>query len=223
MMRLKRRTKAFMLLLIMVTMSLLTLAFFQTRLRPYVKSVASIRAEQLAVKTVNEAVVDIFGPDELAYEDVIKVEKNAQGSVVAVKAQTAKLNSLKSDMIVSITERISELPMSEISVPIGSIIGGELFAGRGFKLKVRLKSISYINVDFESVFVSGGINQTLHRIIMNVSMEVVTLVTTYAVSTTTVCPFCVAETVIVGEVPDSYTDIGLMSQDDYENINNYLD
>ena len=120
----------------------------------------------------------------------------------------SEVNRLKTAILNIINDEILALDTSDIGIPIGSLMLPEVFSGRGYKIPVHILSIRNSDGDFESNFVEAGINQTLHQLIMNIRVDVSVLVLgkneSFAVSSQVV----VAETIIVGQVPDTFFQTG---------------
>ena len=104
---------------------------------------------------------------------------------------------------------IEDISVGELDIPIGNFFFPELFSGKGFAVPVRILSVSTSDANFENHFSEAGINQTLHQIRMNILVNLSVLTPTGAVQTTVSTDVVVAETVIVGTVPDRYVSIGL--------------
>ena len=193
----------------------------RARLRPYVVSLTDMEGRRLGSAAINEGVVAVFAGEKLTYGDVVEVSYSSDGKVIALHADAERLNSLRLAVGDAVSNALSESPPASIRVSLGSLLG-ELFAGRGISVGVKLDSVGTVDVDFSSEFSSAGINQTLHRIKMTVEVRFTLLAATYRVDTLSTCVFNLAETVIVGDVPENYTDIGLLSEREYGDINNYL-
>ena len=215
----KRRRRVRIILCIALTVAALLL--LRARLRPYIASLTEMEGRRLGADAITRGVVSVFADEKPAYGDVVSVEYAADGKVVSLRADAAKLNALRLAVGDAVADELGRKPSSSVKVSLGSLVG-ELFAGRGVSVSVKLDSVGTVDVDFSSEFVSAGINQTLHRITMKVIVSFTFLAATYRIDTQSTCVFNLAETVIVGAVPENYTDIGLISEDDYGNINNYL-
>ncbi len=196
-----------------VALTAAALMFLRARLRPYIASLAEMEGKRLGADAITRGVVRVFAEDKPAYSDVVTVTY-ADGKAVSLHADAAKLNALRLAVGDAVADELGENPASSVKVSRGSLVG-ELFAGRGVSMKVILDSVGTVDVDFASEFVSAGINQTLHRITMKVVVSFTILAATYRVDTQSTCAFNLAETVIVGAVPDNYTDIGPISEGEY--------
>ena len=204
-MKKRRRRVKILLYSALIVAALLLL---RAKLRPYIAALAEMEGKRLGADAITRAVVRVFAQERPEYADVVSVTYAADGKVVSLHADAAKLNALRLAVGDAVADELGETPASSVKVSLGSL-AGELFAGRGVSIAVKLDSVSTVDVDYSSEFVSAGINQTLHRIKMDVIVSFTILAATYRVDTQSTCAFNLAETVIVGSVPENYTDIGL--------------
>ena len=117
----------------------------------------------------------------------------------------AAFNHLQAEILDTVLTRISQVPTGDLSIPIGSLTGSALLAGRGPRISVRMESVGSSEANFRNAFTSAGINQTKHQIILTVDVSVSILLPGFRTATKVSNSFIVAETVIVGTVPDTYT------------------
>ena len=98
--------------------------------------------------------------------------------------------------------------MDDLGIPLGSLFLPEFFSGKGPAIPVQILSIRNSDASFSSNFTEAGINQTLQQMNMHVSIDVTILVLGKAKSFTICSQVVVAETIIVGDVPDTYFQTG---------------
>ena len=116
-----------------------------------------------------------------------------------------EFNRLQAEILKDILEKVSEVSTKELSIPIGTLSGSSLLAGRGPNISVRMQSVGSSTAVLENEFTSAGINQTKHRILLKVDVSVSILLPGFATAAKVSNVVTVAETIIVGDVPDSYT------------------
>ena len=116
----------------------------------------------------------------------------------------SEVNRLKTDILNIINDEILALDTSDMGIPLGSLFLPELLSGKGPAIPVRILTIRNSDADFRSSFTQAGINQTLHQLIMDVSVDVAVLVLGHTSSFTVSSQVVVAETVIVGDVPNTF-------------------
>jgi len=135
-------------------------------------------------------------------------EKDLDGRITALKTNIGEVNRLKTDILNIINDEILALDHSDIGIPMGSLLLPELLSGRGPSIPVHILSIRNSDANFVSHFSQAGINQTLHQVTMQVSIDVAVLVLGRTSSFTMCSEVLVAETVLVGDVPDTYLQTG---------------
>ena len=205
--------KLFFMLLIMTISVIGIVIYIDIRLKPVVREMAVARSRSIATRVISEAIHETVIDNDITYDDLISFEKATDGMISAVKTDIVKVNRLKSALSMDILDRLSDISEDELSIPRGSVINGDLFSGRGFKIKIKLMPIGSVATDITNSFESAGINQTLHRINMEVRAVISLILPTMSVNVDIVNTVCIAETVIVGRVPSAYTEVTEQSDD----------
>ena len=216
-----RKAKAFILCLFLLLIVGTLFLLFETKLSPVVERVAIARVVYLAGKVINDAINDQISAGSISYDNFISLEKDTNGKITALKTNMIEVNRFKSEVTALVLEKISSLDAAELKIPLGNIINGELFSGRGPKISVIVIPIGSADVAFSSEFITAGINQTRHRLSVTVSAYVTVLLPGTTSSTTVSSQVNIAETIIVGEVPQAYTyleDTGQNGMDIYGNF-----
>lgn len=203
----KRRKTGFALIFTAVLL-LVFLLLFEIRIVPLVRNSARIASVNLAETAINEAVQEVLGEEGVTYEKIANITYNSQGEITALSIDPVKINTLKSKISLRIAEKISGIDNEEIMLPLGTILGMELFAGRGPNLKFYTSLSGNAITDFSSKFESAGINQTRHQIMIDVTSDIYIISSKGSAGKITVTTsVCAAETLIVGEVPSVYAGI----------------
>lgn len=198
----KRRTLLLVLFLLAALAALAIVAM--THLKPVLTSLATARVANTVNGIVTAAVNDTVysGVD---YDQLISFEKDKEGRITAVKSNMAEFNRLQAAIIDEVLTNLSEVSTRELSVPVGTLLGSPFLAGRGPLIRVRMQSVGSSSAHFENAFTSAGINQTRHQIYLVVDVYVSILLPGFSTMTKLSNHYAVAETVIVGSVPDNYT------------------
>ena len=157
---------------------------------------------------INDAIDRQIEEGSIAYDRMVYFEKDLEGRITALKTNMGLVNRLKTDTLNRINDEIMALDSDHIGIPLGSLILPELLAGKGPRINVRVLSIRNSEADFDSRFSEAGINQTLHQLTLLVSVDVAVLVLGKTEHFTVESEVVVAETVIVGTVPDTYLQTG---------------
>ena len=195
---------------------------FSSQLRPLLESLAVTRASSAVNRIVIEAVDEAIQSGSISYEQLISFEKDGEGKITAVHSNMAACNRLQAEILDIILERISQVSARELSIPIGTLTGSALLAGRGPRVTVRMETIGSSSARFQNAFSSSGINQTNHRIILHIDVSVAILLPGFTTATKVSNAVTVAETVIVGSVPETYTYFGTDPATYEEDMKDYI-
>lgn len=174
-------------------------------LRPILVSLATTRCANTVNRVVMAAVNDAVDSGRLEYDRLISFDKDAEGHVSALRSNMAAFNRLQASVAEDVLARLAEVSVSELSVPVGTLTGSPLLAGRGPKLHVKMETLGSATARFDNRFTASGINQTKHQIVLQVDVSVTILLPGITTYTKVSNEIAVAETVIVGGVPDTYT------------------
>ena len=203
--RMDRRRVLRALAFLLMALALTVLFIAATQMRPLLESMATTRVSNTVTRIVSEAVYEAIEKGELQYDGLGSFEKDTEGHITAVQSNMAAFNRLQSQILDLILGRIDQVSARELSIPVGSLTGSPLLAGRGPRISVRMESVGSSSARFENQFESAGINQTKHRIVLRIDVYVSILLPGYSTVTQVTNEITVAETVIVGEVPGTYT------------------
>lgn len=204
-----RRLRRFLgLLVFLLALALSSFVLFWGKYRPVIRSLAETQVKNATSDLTNDAIAKQIAAGNIAYDRIVYFEKDLNGRITALKTNIGEINRLKTDILNIINDEILALDTSDIGIPLGSLLLPEFFSGKGPVIPVRILSIRNSDAVFASDFSQAGINQTLHRLNMQVSIDVAVLVLGQASSFTVTSEVVVAETVIVGEVPDTFLQTG---------------
>ncbi len=157
---------------------------------------------------INDAIAEQIATGRIEYDRIVYFEKDLDGKITALKTNIGEVNKLKTDTLNIINDEILSNEHSQIGIPLGSLFLPELLSGKGPQIPVRILSIRNSDANFESSFTHAGINQTMHQLRMCVLIDVSVLVLGQTVSFTVESDVVIAETIIVGSVPDTFLQTG---------------
>lgn len=203
--RINRRRLTVWLFLLFVGASLVMVAIAAMRMKPLLERVATARVTNSVNQVVAEAVDEAVQNGAIQYQELVSFEKDQEGRITALHSNMAVFNRLQSKILDTIMERIGEVSSRELSIPLGNLTGSALLAGRGPRIRVRMESMGSSTAHFENEFRSAGINQTKHQIVLHIDVYVTILLPGMTTATKVSNAITVAETVIVGTVPQTYT------------------
>lgn len=205
----RRRMKtAIRFVFCLLILTVILLAGFRLRYKKVIFDLAETKVRNATSDLTNEAIDAQIGTGNIAYDKIVCFEKDVNGKITALKTNIGEVNRLKTDILKTINQKILKLDASDIGIPVGSLIIPELLSGRGPVIPVRILSIRNSDAEFRSDFSQAGINQTLHRVIMEVNIEVSVLILGETDSFRVSSSVIVAETVIIGDVPNTYFQTG---------------
>jgi len=180
--------------------------YIDNSLTPTIKVLAETKAEELANRSINKSVAEII-KDEVNYSDLMNTKVDNEGKITMIESNTVMMNKVASDVALRIQEELKQVKTTTSYIPIGTALGSPILAKYGPQLKVSIEPIGTVYVNFKTDFEDAGINQTRHRIYLevNTKVKVVIPLTTDTKEVKAEIPIC--ETVIVGDVPNSYINI----------------
>lgn len=204
--RMFRRVIKTLFVIFIVLLSLLII--FRIKYHDDLVSLARTQVMNSTSDLINDAIDVQIEIGNIQYERMVYFEKDLDGRITALKTNMSEVNRLKTDILGLINDEILDMDTSDLGVPIGSLIFPEFFSGRGKEIPVKIIAIRNSDASFESAFSQAGINQTLHKLSMHVMVDVSVLVMGKSEHFTVSSQVVVAETIIVGQVPDTYLDTG---------------
>ena len=177
------------------------------QLRPIITNITQNVAKQMSVNAVNSTVTAELTKTNIKYDDMVNIERDNNGKVLAITTNTVKMNELKSAILTAVQHKLSD-QHNEVGVPLGTLLGSDFLHGRGPNVPLQLTLSGNVNGDFQSKFESAGINQTRHQIYLQIHMSVYSFIPGYNTTTEVTAGVAIAETIIVGEVPQTFVNIG---------------
>lgn len=184
------------------------LVFFRIRYNATIRALAQTQVINATSDLINDAIDKQIEKGTIQYDRIVFFEKDLNGNITALKTNMSEVNRLKTDILNLINDEILSMDTTDLGIPIGSLVLPELLSGRGPEIPVQILSIRNSEGSFESSFTEAGINQTLQQLTMHVSIDVSILVLGAAESFTVSSQVVVAETIIVGKVPDTFFQTG---------------
>lgn len=184
------------------------IGLLEARLRPMVSEVAQAQAKNAMTAVLEQAVVADLARRNISYSDLVSVQRDQSGAISALTTDMASMNLLRAELITDVLEALSDVDTSVIQIPLGSLVDSELIWAKGPVLRVRSMSVGTVSAEFESEFSAAGVNQTRHRIWLKLAVPIKIMLPGGYVDVPVDTSLCVAETVIVGQVPDTYLQFG---------------
>lgn len=180
------------------------IALLENKLRPVVAEIAAAQAQNTMTAVVENAVTADLATRQVSYADFVTIQRDEGGAITALTTDMARMNLLRAELTAAILEALEGVDVSEVAVPLGSLFDLEPLWAKGPAISAKAMTVGTVRAEFESELASAGVNQTLHRIWMEVDVPMTLLLPGGTVETEVNTRLCVAETVIVGKVPDTY-------------------
>ena len=207
------------LLLALVGM-LIFIGILCQRIHPLLLRMAESRAQSITLKIINDRVSEFMTEEDVAYENLVTIGYNDEGMITYVGADMVKFNTFKSHISSKIQESFDNHDFGSIALPVGTIFGGDLFVGQGPCLRFPVDFSCSVTCTFSHVFDDAGINQTRHQIMLTVTGTTFAVASWYRASGKVTTDFVIAETIIVGQVPQYFTNVD-HAEDAIQDINDY--
>ncbi len=205
--RLPRRTRICLRAALCVIVLLFGYLFFDSRLEPVFRTYAAYMAKSIAVRRLNDAVGQTLKNDPVSCDELMTYQKNDDGEIIAVQANAVKINTLKYEITRGVLNNLNELPGKKFTVPLGNVMGGAAFTGRGPALTLCFSPVEDVDSSVSSKFTSAGINQTKEDIYLTVKADVTAMLSGSGTTVHVKNDFLIAESVVVGTVPSQYFDM----------------
>lgn len=186
---------------------------FTSVYKPYITEIAKSRANNLVQQTVNETVLEIIKNEE--YSGFVEIIRDSENKITGIETNTVKINNFKATFLNEIAKKFKEIGVEKYHISLFSFLNNPFLSETSPFITIRVNPLSVINAEFVNKFVSVGVNQTKHEIDLKCTVDIIIVIPAISIkhSVTSVLP--IAQTVIVGQVPQSYTNVST----DEENLN----
>lgn len=202
---------------IMTIIMVITIAFSVVKLGldavlPMFDTLCENRAKSIATMVSNEQATNVM--KKYTYDELFSIEKDTNGNIAMIKSNVIPINEIISDVANKIQENMNNRGKEDLEIALGSFTGFKLLAGRGPGVKIKITTIGDVETDLKSEFISEGINQTLHRVYLQVKCKVNILTPFNSISKDITNQVLLVENIIVGNIPDTYYNLEGMSEGD---------
>jgi len=193
--------------IIMINFSIFIYIFDKT-VMPTVMVVADAEMRAKAAEIVNRAIINEYS-NQFNYDEVIRVDKDSEGNIVMLKADTLKMNKIASDVALEAQRELNKLGDVGIKVPIGYITRNNILSYYGPEITIKMQPIGIVETKYSSEFESAGINQTRHKIYVKVKTTVRVMIPLKSNDVEVSSEVPIAETIIVGKIPNTAVQLDL--------------
>lgn len=202
---------------IIILIAIFTSSYIINGMQPIFEDICVSEAKAIATKISNEKASEVM--KNYKYEDIVTITRNSNNNITGIEFNIITINEIISDVAIKIQESLDETESKEIGIEIGTFTGSKILTGRGPKINYKIISIGDVETDYTSEFKQAGINQTLHKIYLQVNCKVSILTPFNTIEEQIQNQVILAENVIVGEIPQTYYNFnGLEDKDVLEII-----
>lgn len=198
----KKYTKKISKIIVILTIAISFAHFSINAIEPIIEKNCKTMAKSVATKVSNIKATEVMAKYE--YNDILNIKTDELGNIKMVETNIYVVNKIISDVPVYIQEELEREENSSFKIPLGSFLGSNLFAGRGPNINVKMKIAGDLETDLKSEFIESGINQTLHKIYLDIKCKVIILTPFKTIEEQILNQLLLAEGVIVGEIPSTY-------------------
>lgn len=199
--KIKRKQKIIKITFIMIV-AFSTIKIVLDAILPLFDSLCEDKAKSIATIVSNEEATNVMR--EHTYEELFSIERDNEGNIIMIKSNVFPINEIISDVAVRIQNTLDKRGREDIKIALGTFSGFKLLAGRGPQIPITISSMGNVETDLRSEFSEQGINQTLHRVYLQVVCEVSILSPYHNITYKISNQVLLAENVIVGKIPNTY-------------------
>jgi len=201
----KKKIILFFIIMLVFIIMLYLYMYIEKNIRPKIKAMSEIKARLIATQAINDAVSQKIQMN--AFKDLVNIKTDNMGRVTMVQANTSEMNRIAVETSLYIQKVLENISEEDLYISMGNILGSQIFADKGPKLRIKIQPAGTVKVNFATEFLEAGINQTRLKIYLKVDTKV-QIIMPFAeneIDVSTNVP--VSETIIVGDVPESYINL----------------
>lgn len=178
--------------------------WFCRTVRPRLKSLSQSYAKNEISQAIDSEVQKVMLEELFSYDKIVNISRDESGRVTSVTSNATFINKFTNDLGIEIGQRLDELCVVEHYIYLSSIMGADIFCGTGPKIPIRFCPISVTGADITHRFEEAGINQTLHTVDLTVTVEMEILMPLAYSRIEVESSMPIAQTLVVGFVPEAY-------------------
>ena len=201
----KKKNKRKILIIVVLIIAILTVKIVLDAVLPIFDTLCENKAKSIATIVSNEEASNVV--KKYKYDDFFEMEKDAAGNIIMIKSNVSNINSIISEIPIKVQQNIDKKGKDNIQIALGSFFGIKLLSGRGPGIKITISSVGNVETDLKSEFISKGINQTLHRVYLDVKCNIIILTPFYNIEKEITNQVLLMENIIVGNIPNTYLNL----------------
>lgn len=202
-----------MTILLIVVFLIVLIAVWVSGMKDTVNKYALNKLEYLVTKIIDESVYNCFEKYKYDFDSLMVINKDNNGNISSIGINPYSANILKSEISKNIVERVNNISNDDLEITLGMLIGNFNFGSWGPKLPLTVSPNGNVSIDFASDFISCGINQVQDNVTVDVDVEISAMVPFYKINSNIHSSVIVTQMVIIGDVPQTYFNIGENTND----------
>lgn len=200
------KKKALFALILLLVLTVTGCVYYNSRLAPLIEAIGMSDAQDIATAAINNAIKDTLRHPDIDYSKLTVVTKTSDGRIASIRTDPEQINKLTTQITLELLDGLSELDETYIKIPLGTVFNNEYFAGRGPAIPIELCPTQSVFTDISTRFEAAGINQTVHSVLLTVTVSIDLVFPTRILTAECSETVVIAETVIVGPIPDFYSE-----------------
>ena len=193
--------------LLATVLSVGTFRYISNRMYPIIRAAADSNARNLISRISASAIDHCLSSTGLSYDSFIDTATDSSGRIMSLSLRAIESSHFKRQVIDLLTQQLEQITSDELEIPLGTLTGELLFSALGPSVRVRVQSIGHVSAAYQNEFTSVGINQTKHSVYLEMTIMINLLIPGDIITVQSVERVCIAETIIIGDVPDTYLNL----------------
>ena len=208
-----KNVKKSLKLIIILLIAIATAKYIIDTATPIFETLCINKSKSMATIISNTETMNVMKSH--SYDELFTIEKDADGNVTMIKSNMVSINEITSEIATNIQKELDNKGRENIQIALGSFTGIKILSGRGPGVPIRISSVGNIDTELKSEFEAQGINQTLHRVYLQLTCRVNILTPFEDIENEITNQVLLAENIIVGKIPETYYNLeGLTPEND---------
>lgn len=203
----KSHVKVNLTLRIIVLIILISAILLKIFVSPIILRCMEYQGKMIINNILAQTINDILADDDIAYENIVIIKRDKDDKISSIQTDIKTINTIKSRLTSDVGNVFKDVSTKDYYLPLGTLLGNTFVVGRGPDIKLSVVPMGYLNSEIISEFSSAGINQTNYKVMLNVALNYTTIIPLHKKTTKLETNFVVVDTIIVGEIPEYYTNI----------------
>lgn len=203
--KLKRKRKIAFLSFIIILVTIF--ALIERLVLCHYDDIATQEGKKISAEILTNCISNVISRDDFSYENLVKISYNSSGEIISLETDADAVNKIQLELVKQINAQLSDTDINASEIPLGTLTDFPIFVGEGPRIKIKFSLNGSSQVELVSKFETGGLNQTIHRIYAHIETEVFSVSPIETSKITYSFDYLLCETVIVGQVPQYFSQI----------------